>query len=1509
MEVGGYHEVSVGPYKILTGEGGALPDTKYVEVTGNQNTAVLDRTVQALLGQSMGGHVQLQPLNEPVTVITLCYPVISSQIPNPGIDTNYVVTSHSLPTMLKINMHECKQGSIYTGNLLREVGKKCTPVCLFGGKSPQGAYNSTCFGGNMTWDNPDPDLDEDDSGSDTSCDSDYLYSNCTRGKGPNTKRQLKIDEQRLKNIRKLFEADEVEGEEEHLLQPHEQLTGSTNEPSWLMLKHVGSSTHHDEYEVSREEPTSTEGIRQRRNPRQNEAQAEAQASCGPSGGIGDLDPIPPPPILKRTRCYDQSSDPEFQERLRATTEIAKNKNIMSHKEYEDGSKMIARNLRYNIELPSDDQGGVPKDMLVSIIGTDVEKFDRIILSSQGSKDLRFEEISYGEPASKNKLKTIRARYKIDKDSTESRPELVHSAYSEEAAYMLSQVLSTGVPPNTLGVFNDLFPGCEKYKCSVEKLGSDHQPIYKCRTEFRCFDGLGVAATKQDAKALAVGKLLAKAINPTNQEHFAQRIVFDNRVKKILRAYGCLGRLDKEDLLSKITAILTTRGETRVNDIARILGTTTKSVNQTLYAHSTKFKKVGERWELVVEDTSPIYSKIFTRGSAIETTLNNFGGVDTPLRQIVMIHLQVPARYACLALSMTAGSAGNTNISYFSTRFRTVLTDDEAIPNIDIDTYDNALTAISYIVRNSGTIPHTNYRVDYKGQVAIDMLNKDTISIDEKFLALETEKRPRAGMHIIASYDATDFTGQVDEARCIVTKNLQSTQDVDKPYSTYRALQTAPNLFGLPGPLCVKSNATLLSAMIRHLTNSKKTLAEGVESDISKHALKGEQRKKYQQAMKIIADGDAELVKKAVSTGRVGADHQTPPARFTEQEKQDLYAKYVDFYDRGHYHDPTAEGPRLHNRVYVLLGVIEHEKAELMKTFLKRNETDNRGRMIQPTATNDGHAVCNGNVVKIIAETVKLARPCNLFKGLTDNGKKHYFGEMRVLASKLNAKLHSFDRSKQDWLTSLLLLEAYEDYMTRVSDILEKSGIDMVSNTMYSTKNKATKATFDEFVLRTEHIDAMLPSAVAQTSDANRFKTETEALVLLLDKGWSIEQCKAVYNSWNNPNHRRLTLDCDGNEVYVPTEAMDWPLKYEGDDANSMDKYGIFETDDKAHCVYMAGFNRQFSTSWIPSAYARDHGALSPIDTLSILYFADCDRQKQNQSTKLPSGRADFAIPHPVKKAQSLVAMDSPANIKVIVGDDNITRPDMTDHARAAIVTAKTAQAESMKDSLWLRRVATQSANYFLKNLDNPDAMRNQFAVWDPRDPQARGIVADYEVPIVQKLVEVDSNFTAAEESKELLIANAESWKLTCSSLSNVPVVALAAELVCLDNDFNDGGISVDDFDIRFSSNRVRMLAPNIARVCDAAIGRTVGRLEKIPEEGSQSRLEEQKEVVAKLLAVGVRTQKNKNAVTKEQSPKGSWFSYSTPNHKWGQRRSPSDETSSSGDWNQSSAGAKIPQRW
>jgi hypothetical protein len=1303
-EVGGYHEVSVGAVQFRTGDGGDIPDKKYVDVIANQSTAVADRCVAALMQQSRKGHVQTDPLQEAMTVFKVTYPVLHEQI-KPG-ETDYVVTSLSLPNMLRVNYEEACQD-------------ECP--CPYVMKYPL----------------REPDVDSD-------------------------------DEECFQDLS--LEAEDDEGE------------------IWV------------------EEGTD----------------------------VGSRS-APAASFLFRTTVVA----PGFPEAART---------ILEPCDFEEKSKRLANTL-FHKEMPRDDLGAVQCEILADELGLTVEGLEQVVWSSQGAHDLCFERKQYGN------LVTVRVKHK---NSFPAGPEFINTEYSKEAAKHVLLPESNGTSKNTLGIFNDLFPG-EKYTFAFEKAGADHCPVFHAKIQYRVFVGESSASTVQQAKSSAMGDLLAHMLIPSN-DTLEHAIVMTNREKKVFRAYNCIGRYNPDnELLKMVTDQLRLSPAMTTKKLAKNLGVTTKSINQVCYHNSDRFNKVGPRWELSTGVRDPVFKKMFG-SSATASVLSSV----TELREVVQFHIQVPARYAELALSMTAGNTGVSNISYVGTRFRSVLCDDDSIARQDVDVYTNALTLLAFITRNSSTIPYADVLVDHKGSALLDICIDQSLSVDEKFEMLETEKRSRSGMHVLASYDATNFSGEFETVRTVIMRNPGSTKDVDKPDATYKCAQVAPNYFGLPGPLDPVSPATWFSAVMRNMSDGDKQLCDGVKSIIAKHALKGKAKENYLSAIKIVAEGDVKCFQALVKRGKIGSDCQKPPARFSEEIAADLYAIYSDWYDR--------VGPdKANHRMYVLLGIIEKEKPEAMATFCKGGEVDDRGRLIQPTRANEGHTVCNGNVVKVIAETVKLSRPANLFKGLTENGKKCYFGKFREVAFELGAALHCFDRSKQDWLTSLLLLECYEDYMRAVSDAMLRCGFDKVANTMYSSKNKATKCTTDEFILMTEHAWAMLTSACAQTSDANRVKTETETLAFLLDNGWNVKECQKVYDSWNNPDHRDIVLDCDNNEVYVPNSKMIVPMKYEGDDVTTMDKWQIFERCNKAHCVKFAAFNKKYATSWIPSDYAQDHGPLAPIDTLSVLYFSDNDRDRQNQSTKLPSGRPDFAIPHPVKKAQSLVAMWSPANIKFTEEEDDRTvNVILDDPTRIAIVTAKTSQAETMRDLLWLRREATKSAEYFLKDFDDEEYVSNAKPIWDPRDPEARGVAPSYEQPVVQRLVEVDSEMPGAESSKELLIANAEAWRLTCPELRSVPVATLASELVILDTYTDEEGISKQDFDIRQSFQRVQSLAPNIAKVCEKKISKTVGRLYTLGSEGSKQRLDQQKEAVALLLSVGGKRRtweqvcSDEKAATKEQ---------------------------------------------
>lgn len=291
---------------------------------------------------------------------------------------------------------------------------------------------------------------------------------------------------------------------------------------------------------------------------------------------------------------------------------------------------------------------------------------------------------------------------------------------------------------------------------------------------------------------------------------------------------------------------------------------------------------------------------------------------------------------------------------------------------------------------------------------------------------------------------------------------------------------------------------------------------------------------------------------------------------------------------------------------------------------------------------------------------------------------------------------------------------------------------------------------------------------------------------------------------------------------------------------------------------------------------------------------------------------DFALPHPVKKAQSLVAMWSPTNLNMVEQEDGTVNVVLDDKTRIAIVTAKTAQAETMSDLLWLRREATQSAQYFLTSYENERYMATSGPIWDPRDPEARGVAPTYDEPVVQRLLKVDTEMPGVESSKELLIANAEAWRLTCPELRGVSVETLASELVALDIYVDSEGINEESFDIRKSFQRVQSVAPNIARVCEANISKTVGRLGTLGAEGTKERLEQQKEAVKQLLAVGGKRRTDNNAATNEQSYQRRWTGWGNKGSWGSQRRSASGSQhsgGSSGDRACSGASPKWGKRW
>merc|ERR1740121_2501847 len=106
-----------------------------------------------------------------------------------------------------------------------------------------------------------------------------------------------------------------------------------------------------------------------------------------------------------------------------------------------------------------------------------------------------------------------------------------------------------------------------------------------------------------------------------------------------------------------------------------------------------------------------------------------------------------------------------------------------------------------------------------------------------FAMLENEKRSRGGMHVLACYDATNYSGDYDSIRTIVMKNPDSKTETDQPLAGYRAAQVAPNHFGVPGPLDTRSASTWFSAIMRNRADGDKELCSGVKTVIEKKSLK------------------------------------------------------------------------------------------------------------------------------------------------------------------------------------------------------------------------------------------------------------------------------------------------------------------------------------------------------------------------------------------------------------------------------------------------------------------------------------------------------------------------------------------------------------------------------------------------------------------------------------------------------------------------------------------------
>lgn len=189
--------------------------------------------------------------------------------------------------------------------------------------------------------------------------------------------------------------------------------------------------------------------------------------------------------------------------------------IMGPRDFEDKSKRLANALRYQELLPRDDLGAVQNEILADELGCSTEVLDQVVWSSQGAHDLRFERIEYGN------LVTIRAKYK---NANPPGPEFMSTEYNKEAARNVVLPESNGTCKNTLGIFNDLFPG-EKFTFAFEKSGAEHCPVFRTKINYRVFAGEGTAATLQQSKSSAMGDLLAKMLVPSNEtlEHAIVKI--------------------------------------------------------------------------------------------------------------------------------------------------------------------------------------------------------------------------------------------------------------------------------------------------------------------------------------------------------------------------------------------------------------------------------------------------------------------------------------------------------------------------------------------------------------------------------------------------------------------------------------------------------------------------------------------------------------------------------------------------------------------------------------------------------------------------------------------------------------------------------------------------------------------------------------------------------------------------------------------------------------------------
>jgi len=846
-------------------------------------------------------------------------------------------------------------------------------------------------------------------------------------------------------------------------------------------------------------------------------------------------------------------------------------------------------------------------------------------------------------------------------------------------------------------------------------------------------------------------------------------------------------------------------------------------------------------------------------------------------ETVVMTCEIPSKYLQMTLRMTGSATGNTNINWFSTRFRTAM---ERDPNLDkqkIDVLINAYTIIAYCLRNQDGDSTLHCKVVDYG-LAHGMADLEAPELYDARLA---EVRPNASRSVIASFDATKFSGLDEDVRCVVSLN-DNLVTVDKPCASYKCLQVTPNFGGTPGPLSTDSGATLLSALLRHFCDGTKTTLSDEKADIvtmiSKRKLPKDVSEAYDGIMAKLIEADLDLLRFHCAEGSLSADCQTPPAKFTEQQVNDLYDRYTDFYTRF-----AGPGKSEINVFYALLGLSTPVYTERLSSFLKKGETDDRGRLIQPSSTNDGHQACCSKVVKTIVANKLLARPQCFIKGNDEHNKKTYFGYMRTLAQSEEMGIYCFDRSKQDWLTSLQLLCAYEKMMGKYSEVMLESGFDHDANSIYTTPDYSTMMTIQEFTIYLEGKWAMLTSAMSMTSDGNAFKTENEVLAFVYFKRTKerkdpvgiMDEIDRIIHSWNNPDHRTLVSDVEsGNSVWVPTAAAVLPCKHEGDDLTVFDNIKLFSRDLHTHHAEMAEFNAFLSTSWIPSEYQTGFGWDTVIDTLSTFYYPECARDGRGK--RLATGKPDIAIVHPLKRLKSLCTFVSQSHVTYYDAPDGTHEVYMDKAAIEAIATAKISQASTMQDAIWLRRIAIRSADYFLSKLPNKD-ITSSVAKYDHRDPAERGLAPRIEGCLAINLRYYDDLFREGDISQDMLIANAKAWKSTFKCLNSVHVREIASELLCLEQYFDAHEWTDADFEMSNSAALVSGIAPNIGLALLGQIEAVYHRLEATPPEGSVERLSQQREVVDRILNLGSGGPK-KESKTQEASA----------NEQCGQRRDPKD---------------------